>query len=1008
MRFETVVLIPSYNGKHLLKECLLSLRAQTYTGFTIIVADDGSSDGTATYCREHFPEVRVLESKKNRGFAKTVNGGLRDAVYRYAPRYIAILNNDTRADKEWLGALVKRIKSDPRTAAVTSNMLFFDHPDIVNSHGGTLDWNGDGYDINFGIHRIREKEKSRRVLGSCWGATLVRSGALRTIGLLDETFNAYFEDLDWSWRANILGYHVFFEKNAVVYHKHSASYRGMRYKKLFFCKRNALRAALKNYERTNLPHEMVYILIGYWFAVVGYFQTNRHQLPFGKKIVYATIPLFSLLWNLLHLPSAVRERRAIQRKRKRKDNIVFNLVRQDPTPAREWIKGLKSKMPRVSHLRNRVEEISVPFKRFAQNAEHRFFLPLLNRAKHELVFPMLQSAKHKAVLPLVYRVRNINRYLFEHALHKSRELKSFLLRVDEETMNAYFEVILTNLPFSLAGIRKKDLLKEESALVVDACMSCLRLSWYRERVNLKRLAKKIEVAGRELKKTAIHWDDTITFGKAINAPSQLYFYLRLIEESGTTQFPEDKMNMVRNEGSRLQNMILDHVHYKKLLSGTPTFFLKLYSKMYLEEGFIKYLTTRAHAIWNGEAEYRESGPPEEITGSPASRVKPGFPAIGGLTPPSQRKFGVNIFGFLDSESGVGEAARTIARAVERARIPYALLNSPRCPHRRKDNEFSKKFTSENPYAINIITFYGDVFQDELRAWGKEKFEGRYNIAYWAWELSRLPDSWEKLFDRVDEIWTPSTFVASAIRHARKKMKCTVIPHAISPGHAPYSRSHFSLDKNDFVFLFMFDFYSIFERKNPLATVRAFKKAFSPEEPAELIIKCSNSEIDPKNFRMLEEEVKHHRIRIIREYLDREEVNSLLNLCDAYVSLHRSEGFGLTIAEAMSFGKPVIATNYSGNVDFMTRENSFPISYTLVPLKEDYDGYTKGNVWAEPDEEEAAQRMRFVFDQRDAALHKGTLGRREIISHVSPPAIARLVAKRIKGLRMRHIGGQKEI
>jgi glycosyltransferase involved in cell wall biosynthesis len=359
---------------------------------------------------------------------------------------------------------------------------------------------------------------------------------------------------------------------------------------------------------------------------------------------------------------------------------------------------------------------------------------------------------------------------------------------------------------------------------------------------------------------------------------------------------------------------------------------------------------------------------------------------------------VNIFGFLDSESGVGEAARTLIRAVDQAGIPSALLNSPRVPHRRNENQFSKRFAKTNPYRVNLIAIYGDMFGIELENFGEERFAGKYNIAYWAWELPEMPPEWGKLLDRVNEVWVPSSFVADAVKRLRPDIPVTVIPHAIEVGRHPFPRAHFELPEGHILFLSMFDFFSIFERKNPLAAIRAFKEAFSSEELVHLVIKCSNPKVEPKNFRLLEDAAKGHNIHLIPRYLAREEIASLLNVCDCYVSLHRSEGFGLPLAEAMALRKPVIATNWSGNADFMNEMNSFPINYKLVPLKRDYGIYRQGNEWAEPDEHEAARRMRLIYENREIAARKGMVAQSDIIKKFSPNAVGRLIAKNLRRIR----------
>lgn len=959
---ETIVLIPHYNNKEILDECLISLRGQTYKNFKTIVIDDGSTDDSVDYVKEKFPEVDVLALNKNFGFAKAVNKGINFVLDKYRPAFIAVLNNDTRADAGWLAALVKRAKSDDTIAAVTSNILFYDHPEIVNSQGGTLDWNGDGYDINFGIRREKGKKESGDVIGACFGASLIRSIAFHDVGILDKKFGAYFEDLDWSWRANLFGYRVCFEKEAVVYHKHSASYRSAPYRKLYLCKKNALRAAIKNYEIKNLPRQITYILIGYWFAIVGYFQKDKHQLSLAKRFVFVSIPFFALLWNIVHLAGTLIERSRIQKRRKRADEIIIKLAMQDLTPVRMWVRNLKIKF-----------------------SIWRFFIPFAARAKHKIFLPFFNLTKHRVVLPIAYQIKNLNERFMQKNLFGAISAKNFFKFTDKETVDIYFKTALADLPFRLAFTEKSDFFKNESAFVIDACIVCLQLSFYHDPSIFRLIPEKISDAASRLEHTPIDWNKVTALGKQANASSQLYFYLHLIEESGTIKLPKKTIEEFKQSGSRMQNILLNRIKPSELLRGKPSFFLKLYSKMYLEWGLLKYITTKIHALYNNKK--RGACPVRN----------PSRQRRGGNRLERFISNGVNIFGFIDSESGVGEAARTLIRSVERAHIPYTLINSDQAPHRRKETQFSKKFGNANPYLINLIVIYGDMFGSELNRFGREKFENHYNIAYWAWELSILPPEWIPLLNNMNEVWTPSVFSARTIQEARKDVPVTVIPHAIEIKKYPYSRARFGLPENTFLFLFMFDFYSIFERKNPLAVLRAFKNAFTPNDRVALVIKCSNNEVDKENFEKLKLEAEEHRIFLIHKYLEREEVNSLMNVCDCYVSLHRSEGFGLSIAEAMALRKPVIATNYSGNTDFMNEKNSFPIPYKLVSLKRDYGPYRKGNVWAEPNEREAAKCMRLIYEAREVAARKGMFAQRDIVIRFSPDAVGRLVARRLHHL-----------
>jgi glycosyltransferase involved in cell wall biosynthesis len=208
------------------------------------------------------------------------------------------------------------------------------------------------------------------------------------------------------------------------------------------------------------------------------------------------------------------------------------------------------------------------------------------------------------------------------------------------------------------------------------------------------------------------------------------------------------------------------------------------------------------------------------------------------------------------------------------------------------------------------------------------------------------------------------------------------------------RSFFGLPEDRFLFLFMFDFMSILERKNPLGLFEAFRKAFKPRDKTTLVLKISHAESQPLEFRKFEEAAKGLNVKIIKGVLSRIEINSLLNACDCYVSLHRSEGFGLTMAEAMSLGKPVIATAYSGNMDFMSPSNSFLVNHRLVKLEQDYPPYQKGAMWAEPDNDHAAELMRRVVRDRTLARDRGRQAQKDIREKFCATSVGRMIRDRL--------------
>lgn len=364
--------------------------------------------------------------------------------------------------------------------------------------------------------------------------------------------------------------------------------------------------------------------------------------------------------------------------------------------------------------------------------------------------------------------------------------------------------------------------------------------------------------------------------------------------------------------------------------------------------------------------------------------------------------GVNIIGFIHAEMGIGESSRLAAKAVDSASIPFGVINFPLAvASRMSDYSWSHKLLEKARYNTNIFHMNADFMRPAYEHFGDELFDSRYNIGYWHWELPEFPDEHMEGFNHVNEVWVCSKFVATSISK-RSNVPVITIPHCIQVQVAPHvNRSSFGLPENRFLFLMMYDVQSSTLRKNPEAVIEAFKLAFEKNDSrVGLVLKVNNADFRPNELVELKKSLaERSNIYLIDKGLSRYEVNALLQCTDSYVSLHRAEGFGLGLAEAMYLGKPVIATNWSGNTEFMNSTNSCPVSFQLTSIGQDWGPYKSYQIWAEPNIRHAADYMqRLVTDTRWRESIAAS-GMRTIHNEFSPAVTGQKIKNRLKELNL---------
>jgi glycosyltransferase involved in cell wall biosynthesis len=358
-----------------------------------------------------------------------------------------------------------------------------------------------------------------------------------------------------------------------------------------------------------------------------------------------------------------------------------------------------------------------------------------------------------------------------------------------------------------------------------------------------------------------------------------------------------------------------------------------------------------------------------------------------------RKPGVNIIGYLEAELGLGEIGRKLVLAAERAGIPTSTLTYTNLAH-RQEHPFDARGNGDAPYDTNIICVNAGELRKVRRQLGADAVAGRYTIGVWFWELARFPRELHHAFDFVDEVWVASEFTRAAIATETEK-PVRIVPIPLEPGATPaVSREELGLPEG-FLYLFSFDHFSILERKNPIGLVEAFRRAFPSGEGPNLVIRSINGDRQPQSLARLQAAAAGRQdIRIVDGYISSEEKDAVFAACDCYVSLHRSEGLGLTMAEAMAVAKPVIATGYSGNLTFMDKANSYLVRHGMTETPQGCEPYPPGIEWADPDVDHAAELMRQVYERPEEARTVGERARSDLRERHTLDRTAEFVRERV--------------
>jgi GT2 family glycosyltransferase/glycosyltransferase involved in cell wall biosynthesis len=368
-----------------------------------------------------------------------------------------------------------------------------------------------------------------------------------------------------------------------------------------------------------------------------------------------------------------------------------------------------------------------------------------------------------------------------------------------------------------------------------------------------------------------------------------------------------------------------------------------------------------------------------------------------------REPGVNLYALLGARSGLGTAGRGYAKALRASGLP---VESHEVPSWKCEDPSDSAFfeggeapaDSQPGYRVNFIHQNCDMLPYFIAKYGAGVLKGKYNISGWVWELPSFRPDFQRYLRALDEVWAPSEFVRQSVASI-SPIPVVRVPYVVEELEklAIHDRVYFGLPPDAFIFQYSFDVSSYMERKNPLMLIDAFKRIFGDSEKVLLLLKYHSMSYNAAAVKQMKKAALAPNIRLLPGVLSDEETASLHKLADALVSPHRAEGFGLNIAEAMYFGKAAVATNYSGNVDFMSEQNSYPVDYDLVAIDQDTGPYLRGYLWANPRFDDLCDKMKLAFEDESGRKARGELARQTIRRTLSAQAVGKIIRNRLDEL-----------
>lgn len=1037
-----VMVIPSIDGGHLLQRMLPTLR---FRPSNVIVLDQGSTDDTTQICRN--AGVELLQLGRPHTYTEACNIGAQIARERgYA--YLCVSNNDIAFRTSVLSELMAEMERDARLGIVAPSQIIVDPVSGAEVLARRVYWKLNTVDF---LHDLEDAPVPPRIEADFCELTcaLIRMSAVKEIGFLDDAYGFYYEDADFCFRLRKAGYGAAYLPRSQIYHFISSTFSRKRQEQIDHLRRNRIYFAKKHLGygvrgvedcgclagESGLVARRLYPLL----ARFGMLDDRRPDLMIGRigaatadyLLTTQRSPVFSKGWRGRRdrYRAVLATSEAVAQSLRSAGFVSFRVpLGIEPDDFNRWGPAVR-RFDDTTYLAMADQHDPRPFAKLLQAWSR--FTASGRRARLIVVGTRLARRMGRAA-DASYRSGRFEISCYAEERLELHETESPL--ADEELAHLYRSVDFTIIAAAeSSSMTLLESLACGTPVVFDAASTSIT-ALYHDTTGGVALPHAKTYEPRPADDTAdsaggllaaLERSEMLGAGdRSVLATAASYGVLSHSTLRHTAMAVRHALEMTQE---REPDRLIQHL--EQLAPELPLSIPDLVSpqpaaiplRARLSGAMARRLTAiAAHAEEFGTA-WQRNGLPFAVSRSVARarpRARHILPALV-VRDPAARAISANpsakkqtsplLIGYIDAQVGIGQSLRGLATAMTTAGIGFSIYPLGVGVEGRRSIPFMQELYDEvTPHDVNIIEVSPAELPRVFDHVSENHFDGSYNILRTYWELANGPAVWRQNhgLDRIDEIWAPNAFCAAAFRDFFDG-PIVIVPPCVEvadqlSGLPQSDRNRFGLDPDIFYFMFSFDYYSFQERKNPLAVIRAFQAAFPEFDcPVGLVVKATGAE---GHFPLIKSTIlaaaqADGRITIIDSSLSREDMLSLMASINCYVSLHRSEGFGLGMAEAMALTKPVIATDYSGNREFVTEQTGYPIPFTLIPVRPHEYVHTEGQVWADPDEDACAAAMRDIVDHPKEAASRSRAARAFVENRYSAANVGRLVTERLAAIRL---------